>query len=150
MTVSDCSCQQEVKSFPPGGPVEFLPSVRTTVDLDGKIVVTIQCVSEASPKAVVSWSKGDEVISNGTKYQISADTTQLRIRDFNVSSFLVKNYTCICRNPLGSQRRDTQLQGVVFSLDMFLFACCPCLIDCLSALHSSGYNIVIMCAVLKY
>ncbi|XP_029927368.1 V-set and immunoglobulin domain-containing protein 10-like [Myripristis murdjan] len=102
------------------GPVEFLPSVRTTVDLDGKIVVAIQCVSEASPKAVVSWSKGDEVISNGTKYQISADTTQLRIRDFNVSSFLIKNYTCICRNPLGSQRRDTQLQGPTIS-DSSLF-----------------------------
>ncbi|KAM3873039.1 V-set and immunoglobulin domain-containing protein 10-like [Diretmus argenteus] len=101
-------------------PVEFLPSIRTTVNSEGKIVVTIRCISDASPKAVVSWSKGSELVTNGTKYQISTDTTQLRIRDFNVSSFLLDNCTCTCRNPLGSQRRATQLQAPTIS-DSSLF-----------------------------
>lgn len=96
----------------PGSPVEFLPAVRTTVDSEGKIVVAIHCVSEASPKAVVSWSKGSEAVTSGTAYQISSDSTQLKIRDYNVSHFLLRNYTCTCRNPLGSQRREIQLRGI--------------------------------------
>ncbi|XP_074540422.1 V-set and immunoglobulin domain-containing protein 10-like [Halichoeres trimaculatus] len=94
-----------------GSPVEFLPFIRTTVDLKGKIVVTIHCVSEASPSAVVSWSKGSETVTNGTVYQISSNTTELQIRDYNVSNFLLQNYTCTCSNPLGSQRRETHLLG---------------------------------------
>ncbi len=95
----------------PGSPVEFLPAVRTTVDSEGKIVVTIQCVCDASPVAVVSWSKGSEAVASGLTYQISSDTTQLMIRDFNVSNFLLQNYNCTCRNPLGSQTREIQLKG---------------------------------------
>lgn len=92
--------------------MEFLPAVRTTVDSEGKIVVTIHCVSEASPRAVVSWSIDSEAVTNGTTYQISSDTTQLKIRDYNVSNILHQNYTCTCRNPLGSRRRDIQLKGI--------------------------------------
>ncbi|KAG7216828.1 hypothetical protein INR49_001482 [Caranx melampygus] len=94
-----------------GSPVEFLPTVGTTVNSEGKIVVEIHCVSEASPEAVVSWSKGSEALTNETTYQISSDTTQLRISHYNVSNFLLQNYTCSCSNPLGSQRREIQLRG---------------------------------------
>ncbi|XP_029360665.1 V-set and immunoglobulin domain-containing protein 10-like [Echeneis naucrates] len=96
-------------------PRELLPAVRTTVDSEGKIVVAILCVSEASPEAVVSWSEGSKDVTNSTSYQISNDTTQLNIRHYNVSNFLLQNYTCICRNPLGSQRREIQLQGPLIS-----------------------------------
>lgn len=92
--------------------MEFLPVVRTTVDSEGKILVTIHCVSEASPEAVVSWSKGSEAVTSGTTYQISSDATQLNIRDYNVSNLVLQNYTCTCRNPLGSQRREIQLRGI--------------------------------------
>lgn len=98
--------------------MEFLPAVRTTVDSKGKIVVSIRCVSEASPEAVVSWSRGSEDIINGTMNQISNNTTQLMIRDYNVSIFLLKNYTCICHNPLGSQRREIHLRGII-SLEIY-------------------------------
>ncbi|KAF7670440.1 hypothetical protein LDENG_00074570 [Lucifuga dentata] len=101
-------------------PMDFLPVVRTTVDLEAKIVVTIDCVSKALPQAVVSWSKGSELVTNGTKYQISSDTSELRIRNSNVSSFLLQNYTCTCRNPLGSRRRQIQLLGPSIS-DSSLF-----------------------------
>ncbi|KAK2909938.1 hypothetical protein Q8A73_007653 [Channa argus] len=92
-------------------PVVFLPAVRTTVDPEDKIVVVIHCVSGASPKAVVTWTKGSEQITSGTVYQISNDTTQLQLRDNNVSNFLLQNFTCTCHNPLGIQRREIQLQG---------------------------------------
>ncbi|XP_023131986.2 V-set and immunoglobulin domain-containing protein 10-like [Amphiprion ocellaris] len=91
-------------------PVEFLPNV-TAVDPDDKIEVTIRCVSEASPQAVVSWYRGSEAVTNGTTHQISNDTTQLEIRDYKVNNPLLQNYTCMCRNPLGRQRREILLQG---------------------------------------
>lgn len=108
----------------------FLPVVKTTVDSKGKIVVTIRCVSEASPEAVVSWSKGSETVTNGTAYQISSDATQLKIRDYNVSNFLLQNYTCTCRNPLGSQRREIQLRGILNNCSWF--------VCCLSPLSTGG------------
>ncbi|XP_034730763.1 V-set and immunoglobulin domain-containing protein 10-like [Etheostoma cragini] len=92
-------------------PVNFLPAVGTRVDSEGKIVVAIQCVSEAWPKAVVSWSKGSEALTNGTTHQISSDTTQLEILGYNVSKSLLQIYFCNCSNPLGSQRRDILLTG---------------------------------------
>lgn len=95
----------------PGSPADFLPAVRTSVGLDGKIEVTLHCVSEASPRAVVSWSKDSEVITSEMRYQISSDTTQLIIRYSNVSNYLLHNYACTCRNPLGTKRRLIQLQG---------------------------------------
>ncbi|KAM7383097.1 hypothetical protein PAMP_002779 [Pampus punctatissimus] len=114
-TTVTCMADHPVKqsncNITTSSPMEFLPNVKTTVNSEGKIVVSIHCVSEASPKAVVSWSKGSEVVINGTTNQISDTTTQLMIRDYNVSIFLLKNYTCTCHNPLGSQRREIQLQG---------------------------------------
>ncbi|XP_042346249.1 V-set and immunoglobulin domain-containing protein 10-like [Plectropomus leopardus] len=101
-------------------PVKFLPAVRITVDSEGKIVVTIRCVSEASPKAVVSWFKGSEAVTRKTTYQISNDNTQLQIRDYNVSNLISQNYTCTCRNPLGSQRREIHLKGPMIT-DFSLF-----------------------------
>ncbi|XP_071325745.1 V-set and immunoglobulin domain-containing protein 10-like isoform X1 [Trachinotus anak] len=101
-------------------PMEFLPAVRTTVNSEGKIVVAIHCLSEASPEAVVSWFKGSGAVTSGTAYQISSDTTQLEIRDYNVSNFLLQSYTCTCRNPLGTQEREIQLRGPSIS-DSSLF-----------------------------
>ncbi|XP_026040893.1 V-set and immunoglobulin domain-containing protein 10-like isoform X1 [Astatotilapia calliptera] len=102
------------------GPVAFLPIMRTTVDSGGKIVVTVRCFSEASPKAVVSWFSSNETVTNGSTYQISSNTSQLMIRHYNVSNFLLQNYTCTCRNPLGSKKREIQLQGPSIS-DSSLF-----------------------------
>lgn len=98
---------------PPGSPANFLPAVRTTVNSEGKIVVSISCISEASPRAVVLWSDGSKAITNGTTYQIISNTTQLNIHHYNVSSFLLNNYTCVCRNPLGSRAKQTQLRGML-------------------------------------
>ncbi|KAF6736578.1 V-set and immunoglobulin domain-containing protein 10-like [Oryzias melastigma] len=100
-------------SFPAlsSNPKVFLPEVRATVDVDSKIVVSILCVSEASPQAVVSWSNDSGAIANGTAYQISSDTTELKIRDNSISNLILQNFTCTCRNPLGSQTRRIQLQG---------------------------------------
>ncbi|XP_044064303.1 V-set and immunoglobulin domain-containing protein 10-like isoform X2 [Siniperca chuatsi] len=118
--MADHPTEQNKCNITARSPMEFLPAVRTTVDSEGKIVVTIHCVSEASPKAVVSWSKGSEAVTSRTIYQISSDTTQLKIYDYNVSNFLLHNYTCNCRNPLGSQRREIQLRGPSIS-DSSLF-----------------------------
>ncbi|XP_069559879.1 V-set and immunoglobulin domain-containing protein 10-like isoform X1 [Brachyistius frenatus] len=101
-------------------PVEFLPAVRTTVNPEGKIVVAIHCVCEAVPKGVVSWSKGSEAVASGATHQISSNATLLEIRDHDVSNFLLQNYACTCRNPLGSQTRKIQLQGPTIS-DSSLF-----------------------------
>ncbi|XP_068613682.1 V-set and immunoglobulin domain-containing protein 10-like [Brachionichthys hirsutus] len=101
-------------------PANFLPAVRTEVDDGGKIAVTIQCVSAASPKAVVSWFRGSEEVANGTDQQISGDATQLRILSFEVGRFVEQNYTCSSRNPLGSRTRAVQLTGPAIS-DSSLF-----------------------------
>ncbi|XP_070822887.1 V-set and immunoglobulin domain-containing protein 10-like [Chaetodon trifascialis] len=103
--------QQNKCNVTASSPAQFLPAVRTTVDSDGKIVVTIRCVSEASPEAEVSWSRGSEAVAVGTTHHISSDTTQLTIRDYNISNFLLQTYTCVCRNPLGNQTREVQLRG---------------------------------------
>ncbi|KAM6967579.1 V-set and immunoglobulin domain-containing protein 10-like [Aplochiton taeniatus] len=107
--------RQKQCNFTTRSPVEFLPMVETTVDMDGKIVITIHCQSEALPKSVVSWSEGGQGLTNGTGYQISGDTTQLSIRGVNISSHLRSTYTCNCSNPLGSQSQDTQLLGPTIS-----------------------------------
>ncbi|XP_068426801.1 V-set and immunoglobulin domain-containing protein 10-like [Clinocottus analis] len=117
--MADQPVEQNNCSITAGSPRMFLPAVETTVDSMGKIVVTIHCVSEASPQAVVSWSNGSEAVGL-PPYQISRDTTQLELRDYNVSNFLLQIYTCTCRNPLGSQRREIQLRGPSIS-DSSLF-----------------------------
>nr|XP_057940040.1 V-set and immunoglobulin domain-containing protein 10-like isoform X4 [Doryrhamphus excisus]XP_057940041.1 V-set and immunoglobulin domain-containing protein 10-like isoform X4 [Doryrhamphus excisus] len=97
--------------FPPDAPVDFLPAVRTHVDSEGKIVVSVSCVSEASPPALVSWFRGGEaVVSDGTEHDISEDTTRLNIRHHNVSMLLLHNLTCSCTNPLGRSIRHLHLQ----------------------------------------
>ncbi|XP_036931885.1 V-set and immunoglobulin domain-containing protein 10-like [Acanthopagrus latus] len=103
--------EQDECNITASGPVKFQPAVKTTVDADDKVAVTIHCVSEATPQAVVSWSKGSQAVTNGTTYQISADTTQLKISDYNVTSSRLQNFTCVCSNPMGSQRREVQLRG---------------------------------------
>ncbi|XP_072249886.1 V-set and immunoglobulin domain-containing protein 10-like [Leuresthes tenuis] len=118
--LADHPIEQNKCNITTSSPLEFIPAMRTTVDLDGKIVVTIHCISEASPKAVVSWFSGSEAVTSGTVYQISSNTTQLKIRDYNISNFLLQNYTCTCRNPLGSQMGQIQLQGPSIS-DSSLF-----------------------------
>nr|XP_019948298.1 PREDICTED: V-set and immunoglobulin domain-containing protein 10-like [Paralichthys olivaceus] len=112
--------QQNKCNITASHPVEFLPAVRTSLDSQGKIEVAVHCVSEASPPAVVSWSKGSEAIANGTAHEISSDTTQLKILGYNVSNFIQQKYICTCRNPLGSQRGEIQLQGPSIS-DFSLF-----------------------------
>lgn len=106
-----CTHDELWRFSPPGSPAKFLPAVRTTVDSEGKIVVSIRCVSEASPRAAVLWTNGHRALTNGTTYQIISDATQLNIHHYNVSNFLLNNYTCICHNPLGSQTRQTRLKG---------------------------------------
>lgn len=108
-----CTHDELWRFSPPGSPAKFLPAVRTTVDSEGKIVVSIRCVSEASPTAAVLWTDGHRALTNGTTYQIISDATQLNIHHYNVSNFLLNNYTCVCRNPLGSQTRQTRLKGNV-------------------------------------
>ncbi|XP_017279217.1 V-set and immunoglobulin domain-containing protein 10-like [Kryptolebias marmoratus] len=119
--MGDHPLEQNKCNVTASAPMKFLPSVETTVDPDGKIAVTISCLSEASPQAVVSWSRGGGVVVNGTTHQISNDTAKLKIRNYNISSFLLMpNVTCTCRNPLGSQRGQIQLQGPSIS-DSSLF-----------------------------
>ena len=114
ISISILKTQTSAKPYLPAGrPVEFLPTMRTSIDSQGKIVVALQCVSDAAPQAVVSWSKGSEAVATGGRHEISSDTTQLKIRGYNVSNFVQQKYICTCRNPLGSQREDIQLQGRV-------------------------------------
>nr|XP_061814739.1 V-set and immunoglobulin domain-containing protein 10-like isoform X2 [Nerophis lumbriciformis] len=97
-------------------PKDFLPAVGTGVDSEGKIVVSIHCVSEATPPTVVSWYRGGQaVVSDGAEEDISDDTQRLRLRHRNVSVLLLHNYTCTCTNPLGSRSRDIHLQGPAIS-----------------------------------
>ncbi|XP_037532732.1 V-set and immunoglobulin domain-containing protein 10-like [Nematolebias whitei] len=119
--MADHPLEQNKCDVTASAPMMFLPSVKNTVDPDGKIAVTISCFSTASPRAVVSWSRGAEAVVIGTALQISGNTTQLNIRYYNISSFvLVPNFTCTCSNPLGSQGGQIQLQGPSIS-DSSLF-----------------------------
>ncbi|KAJ7985339.1 hypothetical protein DPEC_G00351040 [Dallia pectoralis] len=97
-----------------GGPANALVNV-TTVDQGGQLVVLIQCQSQATPTAVVTWSKGSELLANGTQYQISKDTTQLSVYGFNSSTAHLYTYTCNSSNPLGNSARATQLLGPTIS-----------------------------------
>lgn len=100
-------------------PLKLVPSVGSDVDDEGKIVVTIKCLSYASPEAVVSWSRGSQAVTSGSLHHISRDTTQLTIRHINASYFLLQNYTCVCSNPFGSRRREIQLRGPSISDSSF-------------------------------
>ncbi|XP_061145918.1 V-set and immunoglobulin domain-containing protein 10-like [Syngnathus typhle] len=91
-----------------GSPQNFLPIVRTNVDAEGKIVVSISCLSRATPPATVSWFRGGEPVVDGDL--ISDDTARLDIRHRNVSVLLLQNYTCTCRNLLGGRTKHIRLQ----------------------------------------
>ncbi|XP_033837331.2 V-set and immunoglobulin domain-containing protein 10-like isoform X1 [Periophthalmus magnuspinnatus] len=94
-------------------PVPFLPSLEFGVNSEGKIRVTISCLSAAVPTSVVSWLRGTEAVNTGSVHSISP--TQLTIQDYNISTFLLHNYTCFCRNPLGVQQRQIQLLAPTIS-----------------------------------
>lgn len=95
-----------------GGPVDFLPVIFTNVSGDEQTTVVIHCNTEASPKAVVHWLKDGHGLEDGPKYQISTNTSQLFIRDFNVSSTDLDIYTCTAINPLGSKTSNVTLLGM--------------------------------------
>lgn len=99
-------------------PVPFLPSLRFGTSSEGKIRVTISCVSAAVPESVVSWLRGTEAVSGGSIYTIGP--TYLTIQDYDLSTFLLHNYTCSCRNPLGEQQRHIHLLAPTIS-DSSLF-----------------------------
>ena len=101
----------------PGQPVEFLPRVGAGVGPDGRIAVTMECLSDAEPDAVVTWLQGGQAVTSSNQHQISANTTQLTVRHFNISEFLRDDFSCICSNPLGNKVRTTRLLGTVVSKD---------------------------------
>ncbi|KAK0147374.1 V-set and immunoglobulin domain-containing protein 10-like [Merluccius polli] len=92
-------------------PADFLPRVGVGVGLDGRIAVTIACLSNAVPNAVVTWLRGGQAVTSSDQHQISANTTQLTVRHFNISEYLRDQFTCTCSNPLGRRTRTTQLLG---------------------------------------
>ena len=104
----------------PGQPVEFLPRVGVAVGQDGRIAVTIECLSDAVPDAVVTWLRGGQAITSSNQHQISANTTHLTVRHLNISQFLRDDFSCICANPLGNKVRATRLLGTVVSKNYWL------------------------------
>ncbi|XP_073782872.1 V-set and immunoglobulin domain-containing protein 10-like isoform X3 [Danio rerio] len=95
----------------PSAPVDFLAVVSTSVSADDQMMVLMVCSPEATPEALVFWMKSGERLQNDHKYQISTNTTQLRIRDFNASSADLDTYTCSAVNPLGNKTLHTTLTG---------------------------------------
>ncbi|XP_072316665.1 V-set and immunoglobulin domain-containing protein 10-like [Eucyclogobius newberryi] len=110
--------QQGMCNITASAPIPFLPFLTFGVDLKGKIRVTMSCLSAVLPTPVVSWLRGTEAVSNGPMTSISS--TQLTILDYNISTFLLHNYTCSCRNLLGVQKRQIQLLAPAIS-DSSLF-----------------------------
>ncbi|CAL8249725.1 unnamed protein product [Boreogadus saida] len=93
-------------------PVDFLPRVGADVDPDGRIAVTLECLSDAVPDAVVTWLRAGRVVSGSSnQHQISGNTTRLTVRHFNVSEVIREDFSCICSNPLGNKSRTTRLLG---------------------------------------
>ncbi|XP_057196122.1 V-set and immunoglobulin domain-containing protein 10-like [Triplophysa rosa] len=98
-------------SIIPRGPVDFLPVIFTTISQDEQTTVAVHCTTEASPEAVVHWFKDGHGLEDARKYQISTNTSQLFILDFNVSSTDLDVYTCTAINPLGSETSNVTLLG---------------------------------------
>ncbi|KAA0702648.1 Carcinoembryonic antigen-related cell adhesion molecule 1 [Triplophysa tibetana] len=98
-------------SIIPRGPVDFLPVIFTNISQDEQTTVVVHCNTEASPEAVVHWFKDGHGLKDGSKYQISTNTSQLFIRDFNVNSTDLDIYTCTAINPLGSKTSNVTLLG---------------------------------------
>ncbi|KTF97214.1 hypothetical protein cypCar_00023824, partial [Cyprinus carpio] len=94
----------------PRGPVDFLPVILISMSQDEQTLVVIHCSAKATPQALVHWIKDGNHLQTGPKYQISTNTTQLFIYDFNVTTDL-DTYTCTAINPLGNETVDTTLLG---------------------------------------
>ncbi|KAK2903622.1 hypothetical protein Q8A67_008335 [Cirrhinus molitorella] len=94
----------------PRGPVDFHSVILTSMSQDEQTMVAIHCSTEAAPEALVHWIKNGNHLQTGPKYQISTNTTQLFIYDFNVATDL-NTYTCTAINPLGNKTVDTSLLG---------------------------------------
>lgn len=99
-------------------PAPFLPSLKFGIHSDGKIRVVINCLTTAMPEPVVSWLRGTETVSSSSVYSIGH--SRLTIQDYNISTFLLHNYTCSCHNPLGVQQRQIHLLAPTIS-DSSLF-----------------------------
>lgn len=93
-----------------GGPVDFLSVMLSSMSQDEQMMVVIQCSAEATPQALVHWIKNGNRLQTGPKYQISTNTSQLFISDFNVTTDL-DTYTCTAINPLRNKTVDTTLLG---------------------------------------
>ncbi|XP_063054834.1 V-set and immunoglobulin domain-containing protein 10-like [Engraulis encrasicolus] len=96
-------------------PADFLSSVYSTVDGEGKLVVIIECLADASPPPTMTWARSGEDVAALIGYEISDNTTQLRISNFNVSIAGLHSYECTATNPLGRHTRSTRLQGPAIS-----------------------------------
>ncbi|XP_036393862.1 V-set and immunoglobulin domain-containing protein 10-like isoform X3 [Megalops cyprinoides] len=102
------------------GPADFQPLVSSMVDADKKLVITIACASTSLPVATVTWSKGNQILTSGGRYQISSNTTLLFILDFHLNSTELGTYTCNAVNILGNQTNDVSVLGPTVS-DLGLF-----------------------------
>ncbi|CAM4696419.1 unnamed protein product [Leuciscus chuanchicus] len=108
---ADHPLNQTQCSVIPRAPVDFLPVIITSLSEDERTTVVIHCSAEATPQALVLWIKNGDRLQTGAKYQISANTTQLFIHDFNATSSDLDTYTCTAINPLGNTTVDTTLLG---------------------------------------
>ncbi|XP_051577364.1 LOW QUALITY PROTEIN: V-set and immunoglobulin domain-containing protein 10-like [Myxocyprinus asiaticus] len=105
----------------PCAPLDFRPVIFTNMSQDEHTTVVIHCYSEATPEAVTYWFKDGYRLENGPKYQISTNTAELFINDFNASSTDLNTYTCTAINPLGNRNMDAKLLGPQISAsDAFL------------------------------
>uniref|UniRef100_A0A9J8CPD0 V-set and immunoglobulin domain-containing protein 10-like n=1 Tax=Cyprinus carpio carpio TaxID=630221 RepID=A0A9J8CPD0_CYPCA len=109
-TRTKAKLQRNVTIIVYGGPVDFLPVILISMSQDEQTLVVIHCSAKATPQALVHWIKDGNHLQTGPKYQISTNTTQLFIYDFNVTTDL-DTYTCTAINPLGNETVDTTLLG---------------------------------------
>ncbi|XP_077086011.1 V-set and immunoglobulin domain-containing protein 10-like isoform X2 [Siphateles boraxobius] len=108
---ADHPLNQTQCSVIPRAPVDFLPVILTSMSEAERMTVVIRCSAEATPEALVRWIKNGDRLQTGSKYQISTNTTQLFIHDFNATSSDLDTYTCTAINPLGNTTMDTTLLG---------------------------------------
>ncbi|XP_041964053.1 V-set and immunoglobulin domain-containing protein 10-like [Alosa sapidissima] len=93
----------------------LLPSVSAAVNENGKLLVTIGCVTEAIPNATVTWSMSGEDVSSLSDHEVSMDTTWLHIGNFNIITAGLHTYKCTAANPLGRQSSDIIPTGPAIS-----------------------------------
>ncbi|XP_043935277.1 V-set and immunoglobulin domain-containing protein 10-like [Protopterus annectens] len=93
--------QAENCSIIPASPSDFNYAKNVSYS-DGTVTAVLQMAGNSNPAANIQWFKGNQTISNGGKYNISADTSRLTISNFTLEDDL-GSYHAICQNPLGSQ-----------------------------------------------